>query len=149
MMQSVSKHRQAGASPAMRAARGIILLDGLIAILIFSIGILGMVSLQAVSVKFTTDAKFRTDAAMYADQIMAQMWGAAKSTTAPLNTTFASPSGSAFVAWQNVVATDLPGVTANPSTVVFNGSQVTVTVNWKAPNDTGVHSYVSVSQIVP
>lgn len=132
-----------------QTVRGMILLDGLIAILIFSIGILGMVAMQSLSVRFSTDAKLRTDAAMFADQIIAQMWGEASSTSAPMSTQFASPSGLAFKAWQTAVAADLPGVTANPPTVDFTGTQVTVTVNWQAPSDAGPHSYVSVSQIVP
>lgn len=142
-----NKRAPTGLRVPARAVRGLILLDGLIAILIFSLGILGMVALQSVSVKFSTDAKFRTDAAMFADQLLAQMWGAAKSPTTPVSTAFASPGGSAFTAWQSGVLADLPGVAANPPTVVFNGTQVTVTVNWRAPNDSGPHNYVSVSQI--
>ncbi len=54
--------------------RGVSLLESLLAILIFSIGILAIVSLQATSVKTTTDAKLRADASFYASQIVALMW---------------------------------------------------------------------------
>lgn len=54
--------------------RGISLLESLIAVLIFSIGILAIVSLQATSIKASTDAKLRADASFYASQIVAMMW---------------------------------------------------------------------------
>lgn len=54
--------------------RGISLLESLVSILIFSVGILAIVSLQATSIKTTTDAKLRADASFYAAQIAAMMW---------------------------------------------------------------------------
>lgn len=136
-------------------ARGWAVLDGLIAIVIFSIGILGMVALQAVAVKLTTDAKYRTDAAMLADRVIAQMWGA---NPAALSTNFAGANGSggsAYLQWAKAVADGLPGVSTNqPSIAINNNNLVTVTVNWLAPNDKSPtnptpapHSYVSITQI--
>lgn len=123
--------------------RGIVLLDALIAIVIFSIGILGMVKLQANAVKFSSDAQYRTDAAMLADQVIAQMWNTNQTT---LTTTYASPSGTDFVNW-NALVTTLPG---GAGTIVFSGNNVaTVTVTWQGPNDTaGPHAYLSVTQII-
>ena len=45
------------------------LLEGLLAILIFSVGILALVALQATSVRATTDAKLRADASFMASQL--------------------------------------------------------------------------------
>src|SRR5262249_28848521 len=81
-----------------RAARGAVLLDGLIAVVLFSIGILGVVELQALSIKHASNAKYRTDAAMYADQLLAQMWSAAKG--AGLATDF-STGGTAYGSWKS------------------------------------------------
>ena len=131
---------------ALQRARGAILLDGLIAILLFSIGILGVVALQAVAVKFTTNAKYRTDAAMFADQIIAQMWGSAKNPG--VLSSFAT-GGPAYNTWETQVAASLPGASANPPTITFSGTQVTVVVNWSVPSENTVHNYTSVSQIVP
>lgn len=50
------------------------LLEALIAILIFSMGILAIVALQAVSIKLAGDAKYRSDAALLAEELLAQMW---------------------------------------------------------------------------
>lgn len=54
--------------------QGSILLEALIAFLIFSTGILGVIGLQATAINNTLDARYRTDAAFLANQIIAQMW---------------------------------------------------------------------------
>ena len=54
--------------------RGVMLLEALVAILLFSMGILALVALQAVAIKNTADAKYRADAAFLANQIIARMW---------------------------------------------------------------------------
>nr|MDA8109387.1 type IV pilus modification protein PilV [Betaproteobacteria bacterium] len=64
----------------MRSARpqsaqhGMVLIEALVGILIFSIGILAMLGMQAVGVQTTVDAKYRSDAAFLANQIVSQMW---------------------------------------------------------------------------
>jgi type IV pilus assembly protein PilV len=131
---------------AARRQRGSILLDGMIAILIFSVGILGVLGFQAVAIKYTSNAKYRTDAAMYADQLLAQMWASAKNPA--LLSTFAT-GGTSYAPWKAQIVAALPGASANPPTVVFSGTQVTVTVSWNVASDAVVHQYTTVSQIVP
>lgn len=152
-----------------RTDRGFVLLDAVIAILIFSIGILGMVALQGSAIKLASDAQYRTNAAMFADQVIAQMWGDYDPLNYPtgsqLTTDYSSPSGAKYLTWEGALDCStakqdipcLPGVTANPPTISITNadttggkspsSLVTVTVQWKAPNDAGPHSYVSVTQI--
>ena len=48
--------------------RGVVLLESLIAILIFSIGILGAVGLQATVIKNTSEAQYRAVASSYVQQ---------------------------------------------------------------------------------
>jgi type IV pilus assembly protein PilV len=50
------------------------LLEALIAILIFSVGILGIVGMQASTIKASRDAKFRADAGLLANELIGQMW---------------------------------------------------------------------------
>jgi len=155
--------------PGKRSQRGIVLLDALIAIVIFSIGILGMVSLQGAAVKLASDAQYRTNAAMLADQIITQMWTGNVTGAADLATAYAGSGGTGgaqYTAWLNTIDCSaahpstncLPGVTATANapviTIVPNPAYpkdalVTVTVNWQAPNDTGPHNYVSITQIGP
>lgn len=54
--------------------RGFALVEGLIAILIFSMGILALVGMQAAAIKTSTDAKYRADASYLANQVIGQMW---------------------------------------------------------------------------
>lgn len=50
------------------------LLEALIAILIFSIGILAVVGFRAVAVREITESKVRADASFLANQLIAEMW---------------------------------------------------------------------------
>jgi type IV pilus assembly protein PilV len=60
--------------PSPESQQGVVLLESLIAILIFSLGVLGIVGLQAAMIKNTTDAKFRSEASYIAQQTIGQMW---------------------------------------------------------------------------
>lgn len=149
---STSRHKQAG----------VMLLEALIAILIFSLGILAIVGLQAASVKNAGDAKYRTDASLLANQLIGQMWVADR-TQATLQTNFqgtGGTGGSAYTAWLPTVAAALPGVSgvaANQPIVAISSvaatttasSLVTVTLYWSAPNEPlQAHKYVAVAQII-
>lgn len=145
-----------------RATHGIVLIDALIAVVIFSIGIVGMVQLLASASKLSGDATYRTNAAMFADKAISDMWTYNPTTVA---TDYASPAGAKYLAWvasarcgSATASTNncLPGLAANPPTITLapvtnfpSDFLVTVTVNWKSPNDIGPHNYVSTTQIGP
>lgn len=136
---------------------GFLLLEGLIAVLIFSIGILAIVGMQAAAVKTVGDAKYRSDASILANELIGRMWASDRAT---LQTDFSSPGGASYVAWRNKVAATLPGVTVTgggtllPAVTVSStgvgAGTVTVTIQWKAPNehaDDPAHRHVVVAQI--
>lgn len=54
--------------------QGSVLIEALIAILIFSMGILALVGLQAAMVQNTTNSKYRIDASYIAQQRIGTMW---------------------------------------------------------------------------
>lgn len=58
-----------------RTQAGFTLLETLVAIVIFSIGLLGVVGLQARSIQFSVDGEDRNRASLMADGIVAAMWG--------------------------------------------------------------------------
>ncbi len=66
---------------------GVFLLEALIAILIFAMGILGIVALGATAIAAQNDAQYRTEAANYASEIVGSMWGTVDRTN---DTTFAA-----------------------------------------------------------
>jgi type IV pilus assembly protein PilV len=94
---------------------GVMLLEALIAILIFSLGILTVVGIQATSVKMAGDAQLRTRAALLADRLVGEMWASGDS-IADLKTKFESPNGSEYARWlldvQDAGRGGLPGVDA-------------------------------------
>jgi type IV pilus assembly protein PilV len=57
-----------------RGQTGAYLLEVLIGVLIFALGVLGIVGLQAASLRSTSDASLRAEAVLAANQLMAQMW---------------------------------------------------------------------------
>lgn len=137
---------------------GIVLLEGLIAILIFSIGVLAVVGLQAVAVKQVSDANYRSEASMLANELIGTMRVTINSDTvnapALLQASFDSDNeGEPYVAWLNKVTRTLPGASANPPTVeVGLDGVVQITLRWLSPSDEAgatPHRYVSVAQIRP
>ena len=56
-----------------RKQGGVMLIEALIAILIFSLGILGMVAMGSVAIAAQSDSQYRTEAANYANEIVAEM----------------------------------------------------------------------------
>lgn len=139
---------------------GIMLLEALISILILSIGILGIIALQAASVKNAGDAKYRSDASLLSNQLIAQMWVGDRTPAAlQANFTGAGSGGPAYLAWTSDVVAALPGASAVPPTVtvtpvtttVTPSSLVTITIFWTAPNEppgTAPHKFVAIAQVV-
>jgi type IV pilus assembly protein PilV len=58
---------------ALHPQRGVFLLEALIAILIFSLGVVGMMAMAGASVTAQSDAEYRSEAANMADQIASQI----------------------------------------------------------------------------
>jgi type IV pilus assembly protein PilV len=157
--------------------KGSMMIEALAAILIFSLGILAMMGLQATSIKLSGDAKYRTDASMLANQLIGQMWVSDR-TPATLQAAYqggGANNGAAYTAWLTNVTNALPGVAgvaANqpivtvvpqvpvaPATSVTN--IVTITIFWKAPNESAAsgklcgitntsaaHCYITLTQII-
>jgi type IV pilus assembly protein PilV len=144
---------------------GVFLLEALIAILIFSLGILGMVALGGTAVAAQTDAQFRTDAANFAGEIASQIALNVNFADTPANISTAvaafahrpipagycnfagATSPSPIVAtWVNRVkgavagVQGLPGATDTSESIAVDtaaGNRVTVTVCWKPPSTSG------------
>jgi type IV pilus assembly protein PilV len=126
------------------------LLEALLAILIFSMGVLAIVGMQATAVQDLSESKYRTDAALLANQILADMWGNSSNLSAYAYTGGGAPAP--LQTWVSAVQAKLPGATAFPPTIVIGANnQVTVTVRWRAARETGLgsgpHSYQTVAYI--
>ncbi|MEP7063818.1 MAG: pilus assembly protein PilV [Betaproteobacteria bacterium] len=123
-----------------RAQGGAFLLEALIAILIVSFGILGIVGLQARSLKAVGDAQYRGEAAYYAETLAGRMW-AHDPTDVKV---YFGTSGTGFTTWSDQVTaagTGLPGAAVIPPTIAFsdlnsaNGVMAVISIWWQNPGD--------------
>ncbi len=125
--------------PVRRRQKGVALIEALIGFLIFAIGVLGLIGLQASMSKAQTGAKVRADATLLANEVVGLMWA---DTQANLpNYVGAGCDGHPPCAdWRRKVAAVLPKGT---STVEFDGGasqQVRVVLTWTLPEE-GEHRF--------
>jgi len=135
---------------------GSFLLEALIGVLIFSFGILGIVGLQAQSLRHTGDAEYRAEASYLANSLISKMW---TDDPAVLKSKYDSTvAGAGYTAFTTDVA-KLPGATGAYAPVVLvdpaadcdnqaapqppsqQAHVVFVCVFWVVPGDTTVHNY--------
>jgi type IV pilus assembly protein PilV len=131
-----------------RNQSGVALLEALVGILIFSIGILALMGLQAQSIRNTVEAKYRNEAAYLANKIIGQMW-VDRANLAQYDT--GAGANQNMENWRTEVSNVLPRVVvdgANSPTIAVAANQVTVTIFWRLPgNDSVQRQYSVVAQI--
>jgi type IV pilus assembly protein PilV len=155
---------------------GIALLEALIGILLFSLGILAMVAMQAASVNAVADAQYRIEAVNATNELLAQMWTAVNRTdaTAVQNSLLAfehqtsgnpeecnfsgtpatNPGVTGWLTHLNAGGVGggplLPGATPAMQQVAVDtgvSNRVTITLCWQAPNDTTPRRHTVVAYI--
>ena len=127
--------------------QGSVLLEALVAILIFSIGILAVIGLQATAINASSQAKYRSEASMLANDLIGQMYIADPTA---LVGSFSSANGPAYIAWAARVTAILPGAIAAPPVVDVQPNGVTtINIFWRAPGDESAtaRKYAIVAQI--
>ena len=118
-------------TPAKSAQKGAVLVEAMIAILIFSMGVLAVVGLQASMVKNTADSKYRADASYIAQQRIGLMWS--------------DPGNLASYLEAN---TDISALLPNGRRTVTQpvAGQFVVTITWQQPGE-AQHSYTTIATI--
>ena len=61
-------------APSYKNQAGSVLLEALISVAIFVVGVLGIMQLSGTLVKQTTESKYRTDASFFAQEAVGRMW---------------------------------------------------------------------------
>lgn len=108
---------------------GFALLEVLVSLLLFSLGILGLIGLQARAISLSTDAQDRNRAALLANDVASAMW---------LGKSVAAVSTAADSVWQKRVSdaagAGLPGglLTITPATDTPKSAEIKIT--WRAPD---------------
>lgn len=93
-------HQKLNQSQFQKTQAGAVLIEALMAVLIFSFGLLALAGLQAAMIKNTTDANYRAEASLIAQQQLGAMWGDINNLNTYVGTTTVAslPSGSMTVA---------------------------------------------------
>jgi type IV pilus assembly protein PilV len=117
------------------AQRGVVLIEAMVAILLFSIGVLAVAGLQATMLRNTGDSKYRADASYIAQQKLGQMYGDMQGTLLH-NYNVAN------------VPVDLPNGTISVSQALVRGPFL-IEVKWTQPGDSEVHKYSILAVIAP
>jgi type IV pilus assembly protein PilV len=152
------------------AQSGVFLLEALIALLIFSLGLLGLVAMGAAAIAAQSDAQYRAEAAKFTGEILGEIWlnvnrtdattvatslAAFQHQTSGANCSFSgTPASSPMVAtWSNRIlaaGSGLPGATAAGQQIVIDTNpatgfnKVTVSVCWQAPQDKAPRRHLAV-----
>lgn len=110
------------------------LLEALIAILIFSMGILAVVGLQAAMVRNASDSKFRADASYIAQQRVGQIW-------------VDQGNLDSYAETDTDISDLLPNGLRTTVRDGTNTNQFTVTVSWQQPGGEDRHSFTTIARI--
>ncbi len=149
--------------------RGGFLLEAMVGILIFTLGVIGLFALQARAIAYSSDVQYRGEAAYLANAYLSKMWAMPRAT---LTTLFDDPGEAEFDAFQATILQRLPGAGAivpNPivtitqppaggtphdpatgaSALTDNSTVVTIQVQWQQPAAEGAppatHQYTITS----
>jgi type IV pilus assembly protein PilV len=116
------------------------LIEALVGILLFCIGILGLVGLQASMSRAQTDAKFRADASYLGNEIVGAMWSDRNNLANYATTPTSVCSEPRCASWVTKVRDTLPSAAATVAVTPSTGI-VDITLTWAPPSE-GTRTYV-------
>lgn len=112
------------ARPRRHHAKGFTLIEIMVSLLIFSVGILGLAGFQALATRNTVEASERSRAALMANELIALMWAEHTTSTDKID----------FAGWQERVADNTSsGLNEGKGEVVVLGdsaASVLITITW-------------------
>jgi len=142
------------------------MIEVLIGMLLFAIGILGLVGLQAKAIQSTAEARYRSEASFLANQLLAILWidraNLSQYAHFPASTN-CNPSGvpsvltsqptSELAKWFSNLEKSIPGALAGQQQITVHAdNSVDITLCWKAPQDSSwrrldIGAYINSSDI--
>ena len=127
--------------------RGVVLLEVMIAVLIFSLGVLGLVGVQANTVRFLSDARDRVDASQLTSQLASIMQVTAAADLLGLDYTGSGTVPDGLKGWMADVERKMPGAAQSGARPIVSVNStpggagsgetvytVAITVHWKPPS---------------
>lgn len=116
------------------------LLEALIGILIFTIGILALIAMQATAVGQVRDSHYRTEASLLANRMMGEM--------VLLRNTGSANYSATYSQWQSDVAGMLPNgsgtLTETTSALGTDVRNIRISITWRAPDASADSNHVVV-----
>jgi type IV pilus assembly protein PilV len=112
--------------------RGIALVEALVAILIFSFGVLGLIALESKAVNFSVNSEDRNRAALFASEVASAMW-----TAGSVDTVGNAQLAAQNAVWQvNIGNPTTTGLTNGTLTfAAVTAKSVDITITWRPPAD--------------
>lgn len=163
----LASRQQHGVFLSSRQQHGVFLIEALLGILIFSLGILALIGMQAAAISAQSDARYRIEASNLAEKMSNEIWlNVDRTTPATIQTslaTFAHMAGGSNCAFtgsasSNTLVTDwvtevraagtgMPGSTAAMQQILVDTStggynRVTITVCWLPPRAAAASRHV-------
>jgi type IV pilus assembly protein PilV len=129
--------------------KGVSLLEGLLTIILFSVGMLSLLMLLSTSLVEAGNARYRSEASLLASDLIGQMWTGDRSLSA-LRKRFTDTTSDDYQRWLKTVHDRLPGTdgTKNlPSIMIDNQRKVKIALYWQAPGDGKKHQLLTVATI--
>jgi type IV pilus assembly protein PilV len=124
--------------------RGSSLLEGLLAIILFSMGLLSLLMLLSATLIESSNARYRIEASLLMSDLVSHMWIGDHSLTG-LKTRFADTTSIDYQSWFTSVSNRLPGVSAKknaPQITIDDERNVTVNIRWQVPGDNNSHQMI-------
>jgi len=131
--------RHAPSRKSKAGARGAALIEALVGILIFCIGILGLVGLQASMTRAQGAAKFRADAAYLSSEIIGAMWADKPNLASYATTPATACTYQRCLDWVNKVGSGLPQGKVQLTPDATTGT-VSLTMTWTSTSE-GTRTY--------
>ena len=127
------------ARPVARLSRqrqsGSFILEALVSLLLFSIGLIALVAVSSQAVNFVGQTKARNDASYLAGELIGDMWVSA-----------GNPSTFDTTAWTTRVQSVIPSATT--TVTVTNNTSVRILITWPDKKDaSAIHQYDTTANI--
>ncbi len=129
--------------------RGSALIEGLLAIVVFSVGLIGLLMLLSAALVESGNARYRSEASLLASDLVGRMWSGDRSASS-LKARFGDTGTDEYQQWLKRVQANLPGVTTTanlPQVEIDDDRNVTITLGWRSPGETAAHQLVVATRL--
>lgn len=117
------------------------LVDALLSLLLFSVGMLGLLRLLSATLAESANAQYRNQASQLASALVASMWTGDRSLPS-LQARFGNAGAAEYQNWLRKVQMNLPGTDAGalqPVVSIDAQRRVNILLQWRAPSDRSAH----------